>query len=199
MKTLILLLTLTSSIFALTINDSLLKVHATLVPKIYLMDYKFKDKLQNNTITIAIMYEANEYRDAKELQKKIQNKYKNGIKSYKIEATLVNYRNIQTARANIYYLLPSKSKEIKSVVKKAASENALTFSYLKDDLKYGVMISLNVSKKIKPLLNLKAIKENKIALRPVLIDISTIYLPNLGSTNELLNRRDFNFYRTYLA
>jgi len=199
MRTLLLVLMLASSLFALSINDSLLKVHATLVPKIYLMDYKFKDKLKNSTITVAIMYERNDYKYAKKLKVLIEDRYKNGIKNYSVHAELVNYKNIKNSEANIYYLLPSKSKEIKAVVKKAASNGALTFSYLNDDLKHGVMISLNVSKKIKPLLNLEAIKRHKITLRPVLINISTIYKRELGSSDPILEIRGFNFYRVYEA
>jgi len=199
MKALLLLLIITSSLFALSINDSLLKVHATLVPKIYLMDYKFKDKLKNNTITIAIMYERNDYRDAKKLKGFIEDKYKDGIKSYKVQAKLVNYENITSSEANIYYLLPSKIHLVKAVVKKAATNGALTFAYLNEDLKHGVMISLNVSKKIKPLLNLEAIRIHKIVLRPVLINISTIYTRELGSRIPLLEIRGFNFYRVYQA
>jgi len=199
MKAFILLLTLVSSIFAFSINESLLKVHATLLPKIYLMDYKFKDKIKDNTISIAILYHENEYRDAKKLKGLIQNRYRDGIKSYTVSPKLVNYKNIQTAEANIYYLFPTRSKEIREVVKKAATSDALTFSYQRDDLKHGVMISLNVSKKIKPLLNLEAIRTHKIALRPVLINISTIYSQDLGSIKEHLEIRGLNFYRIYKA
>jgi len=199
MKAILLFLILTSSIFALSINDSLLKVHATLVPKIYLMDYKFKDKLKNNTIIIAIMYERHDYKHAKKLQELIESRYKDGIKHYNVAAKLVNYKNIANTEANIYYLLPSNSKIIKKVVDKAASRDALTFSYLNDDLKHGVMISLNVSKKIKPLLNLEAIKTHKITLRPVLINISTIYKSDLGSSLQPLELRGFNFYRVHTS
>lgn len=164
------------------------------------MDYKFKDKLKNNTISIAIMYKGNQYQDAKRLKVMMENRYANGIKSYQVQAKLVKYKNIKTAEANIYYLLPTKSKEIKAVVKKAATNHALTFAYNRDDLKHGVMISLNVSKKIKPLLNLKAIKIRKIALRPVLIDISTIYIHNEeGSSIDHSNIRGFNFSRVNQA
>jgi len=197
MKILLLLLSLISSVFALSINDTLLKVHATLVPKIYLMDYKFQDKLKNNTITIAIMYHGNDYRDAKKLKNLILSRYENGIKSYKVEPKIVNYKEIQRVEANIYYLLPTVSQEIKEVVKKADTNDALTFSYLRDDLKHGVMISLNVSKKIKPLLNLSAIKSHKIVFRPVLIDISTIYNKDLESTLHDISIKDFHFYRVY--
>lgn len=188
-----------TSLFALTINESLLKIHATLVPKIYLMDYKFKDKLKDNSISIAIVYKDNEYSDAKNLKVMIQNRYKNGIQSYTIHPVLVNYKDIKNADANVYYLFPASKKEILSVIKKASIGHALTFSYHQDDLKYGVMISLNISKKIKPLLNLDAIKEHNIALRPVLIDISTIYLKDLESRHKLLNIQGFYNYSVMQA
>jgi len=175
MKILLILLIIVGHLFSTTINESLLKVHATLIPKISLMDYKFQEKIQNNTIVIAIMYKDSEYKNAKSLKNKIDSRYKDGIKSYKIEANLVSYRDVKKATANIYYIFPTQESDIKKTIDQANINGALTFSYLKDDLKHGVMISLNVSKKIKPILNLDAIKIHKIAFRPVLIDISTIY------------------------
>jgi len=190
MKLLILLFLISSSLFSFTINESLLKIHATLVPKLYLMDYKFQDKLKENTISIALVYNENEYHDARDLQRMINSRYKNGIKTYKVKAILVTYKKISSINANVYYLFPANKKEVQHVISKANLNNALTFAYLKDDLKYGVMISLNISKKIKPLLNLEAIKRHNIALRPVLIDISTIYL-KASQSKEFLKIRSF--------
>lgn len=199
MKTILLFLTLISSLFALSINESLLKVHSTLVPKIYLMDYKFKDKVKDNAIAIAIMYKENEYKDAKRLKGMIENKYKDGIRGYKVKPELVKYKDIKTTEVNIYYLFPTNSEEIKEVVNKASTVDALTFAYNRDDLKHGVMISLNVSKKIEPLLNLEAIQTNRITFRPVLIDISSIYINNLDSVLKQINLRGSYFYRIYQA
>jgi len=197
MKIFLLLIAIVSSIFGVTINQSLLKVHATLVPKISLMDYKFQEKLKNSTITIAILYNDSEYKDAKSLKMKIDVRYKKGIKSYKVESKLISYKNVNNAEANIYYLFPAKEKDIKRTVTQANKNSALTFSYLRDDLKYGVMISLSVSKKIKPILNLDAIRTYNIALRPVLIDISTIYINNTKSILDHLDIRGFNDFKIY--
>ena len=197
MKSILLLITLTSSIFALSINSSLLKIHATLVPKIYLMDYKFKNKLKNNTITIAIMYKNRNYQEAKEFRNMIQNRYSDGIKTFKVKPFLVNYKDVTTSSANIYYLFPTDTNNIKKVIKKANSNQALTFSYLKDDLKHGVMISLSVSKKIKPLLNLDAIKSHQIVLRPVLVNISSIFIYDKGSSYNQLKIHGLYEYILY--
>ncbi|MDQ7068682.1 MAG: YfiR/HmsC family protein [Sulfurimonas sp.] len=200
MKAILLLLTLSFSVFALSINDSLLKVHATLVPKIYLMDYKFKDKIHNNTISIAILYQQKEYRSAKKLKKLIESKYKDGLNSYKVEAKLVNYSNTNLAEANVYYLFPAKKSNIKKAIRRASIDNSLTFAYQKEDLQYGVMISVDISKRIKPLLNLEAISMNNITLRPVLIKISTIYIMDLDSRLKNLDIRGFYlFLPMYLA
>jgi len=180
--------------FGFNINESLLKVHATLVPKISLMDYQFKDKLKNNAITIAIMYKDSEYKDALSLKKKIDSRYKDGIKSYGVSSKIVPYRDIESTKVNIYYLFPARTADIKRAIKQAKTNSALTFSYLKDDLRHGVMISLNISKKIKPILNLNAIKTNNIAFRPVLIDISNIYMQETTQVIDNLKIRGFNDY-----
>jgi hypothetical protein len=115
------------------------------------------------------------YKDAKLLKKQINSRYANGIKSFSIETKLYTYSDINRIDANIYYLFPSSKKSIQKAVQKAQSNKAITFSYLKEYLEYGVMISIDVSKKIKPILNLTAIKDNNIMMRPILLDISTIY------------------------
>jgi len=175
MKIILLLIAFVSSIFGFSINESMIKVHSVLVPKILLMDYRIQDKLTKSTIEIAIMYNNAEYKYAKSLKNRIDARYKNGIKTYKISTKLISYKDIKNVKANLYYLFPSSKKDIKNTIKQAHNNNALTFSYLKDDLKYGIMISLNISKKIKTVLNLDAIKKYEISLRPMLIEISNIY------------------------
>ena len=197
MKKLILILIFSVSSFALSIDNSLLKVHATLVPKLYLMDYKFKEKIANKTIKINIFYTSNEYLKAKELKSLMTHRYKNGLKGYKLDVKLVKYSALNKPKANIYYLFPSVTKDIKNVVQEAKLYNALTFSYQNEALKYGVMISLNISKKLKPLLNLKAIQTNNIVFRPVLIDISAIYNKDFGSNLKYLNIKNLLIKNVY--
>jgi hypothetical protein len=139
------------------------------------MDYQFQKKLVNETVDIAIVYKEIDYQNANKLKQMIEVRYRDGIRHYQVHPFLVQYKNIKKSRANVYYIFPATKKEILSVIKEADIYSSLTFSYAKEDLKYGVMISLNISKKIRPLLNLESIKKHHIAIRPVLIDISTIY------------------------
>ncbi|NPA58940.1 MAG: YfiR family protein [Epsilonproteobacteria bacterium] len=172
MKFLLIISILFSTIFAININESLLSIHATLVPKIPLMDYKFREKLDNDAIKIIIYHDRATYKSAKLLKKKIDKKYKDGINKHKIETKLISYNKKQSLKANIYYLLPSTKSNIKKALHYAKENNAITFSYSKSTLSDGCMISLNIGKRVKPIINLEAIKSGKISLRPVLLDIS---------------------------
>lgn len=199
MRYFLILFTLTYSLFGVTINDSLLKIHATLVPKIYLMDYKYKEKIDNNSIVIALVYKDSDYKNALSLKNKIKLKYGGGIKSYKIEVKLIPYSKIDRSDANIYYLFPSTSENIKKVIQKANENQALTFSYLNNDLRYGVMASLKMGNKVKPLLNLDAIKLHNISFRPILLNISSIFSQTSNNAIENLKIKGSYNYESYLA
>lgn len=175
MKFILLLLFLTYSLFGININESLLSVHATLVPKIPLMDYKFQEKVPQKTIHIVIFYDKNDYRNAKLFEKKIHAKYDKGIKEYPIKTTLHVYNKKQAPLANLYYLLPSNKKNISNVIKMGAKNSIITFSYSPKDLADGAMISLLIGTKVQPIINLKALKANSITFRPIFLKISTIY------------------------
>jgi len=197
MRLLLIFFILTSSIFALSINDSLLKIHATLLPKITLMDYELKNKLINDSITIAIVYNKKEYKSAVSLRNKIDTKYQNGIKNHSIKTKIVLYKSIKNTKANIYYLFPSNKKNIKNVIDIAKENQALTFSYLKDNLKSGVMISINIGERVQPIINIDAIRTAHINLRPVLLSISTIYKQDV--VNLLINFKSTQIKPIYLA
>jgi len=188
MRYIFLLSFLISFSFAFSINDSLLKIHAVLLPKIYLMDYNFKNKIKDNTITIAILYDANSYRNAVSLDEKIKDRYKNKIQDYNVKTVLLPYNKVSTFNANLYYLFPSNIKNIKRTVKKAKEVKALTFSYLNNDLKDGIVLSLEIGKKVKPIINLNAAKSADITFRPVLLKISNIYTSKDNNTFSVGNK-----------
>ena len=186
MRQIITFLLLISVVFASNIDDSVLKVHATLLPKIYLMDYNFQSKLIDDTIKISLVYKAKDYKSAQSLKSKILSRYTKGIKSYKIAVKLLRYHDLKDKKSNIFYLFPASDREIEYAVATAKRSNALTFSYLSNDLNNGVMISLAIGKNVKPILNLNAIKANNINLRPVLIGISTIFVKAIPKKEFIL-------------
>ncbi|MCF6340235.1 MAG: YfiR/HmsC family protein [Sulfurimonas sp.] len=196
MKFIFILLLQINLLLALSINDSLLKIHATIVPKISLMDYEFKEKIENNSINIAIYYNKAHYKNALSLKKQIYTKYKSGIRNYNINVKLFSYKNLdkQKYKATIYYLFPATKDQISEQIKNASVNKSLTFSYLESDLKYGVMLSVKIGANVKPIINLEAIKANGITLRPILLDISLIYRKLSKKLNFLQDISEINYY-----
>ena len=142
------------------------------------MDYDLKTKINKNTIFITLFYNQSDYKSAQSLKQNIETKYEDGLGKYSLSIKLVLYseKNIDNLNSNLYYLFPATKKEIQEVLKVAKKTKALTFSYNDDDLKYGVMSSVLIATKVKPILNLDAIKSNDITLRPILLKISKIYI-----------------------
>ncbi len=175
MKYIIIFFLIFNFLHGATINNSVLNIHATLVPKLSLMDYQLEQKLDNNAIYIAIYYSNLNYKSAKFLKTRINLKYKNGLKKFKVKTKLIPYSDKKTILANIYYLFPTSDSNVKNILKNAIAVGALTFSYSKNMLSLGSMISIDIGAKVKPIINLDAIKTNEISLRPVLLNISEIY------------------------
>jgi len=161
--------------FGAIINESILKIHATLLPKITFMDNDFDHKVQNQEISILIYYNENDYSSALALKDAIAKKYKDGIKGYTITSTLQKYNTNKTPHATIIYLFPSTSKNITTLTKYATQKKQLTFAYSKDDLALGVLFALTIGSDVKPIVNLDIMKESGINLRPTLLKIAKRY------------------------
>lgn len=175
MKKLLVLLLLYSHLFSFSIDESVLNIHATLLPKLALMDLKYQEKLKDGSLNIVIFYSKRNLISAKYLRRDILTSYPNGIKKSPIKVRLCPYRHVQTIKANIYYLMPATKEKMKKVLLLAQKNKILTFSYSKDDLAHGSILALNIGKKVKPIINLKALKESNISIRDVLLKISTVY------------------------
>lgn len=176
MKIFLLLLITNIVISASSINKSILEVHATILPKIFLLEYNYKKLIKNDSITITILHDNSDYKNALYLKDTIDKKYLQ-LNSYPLEIILTSYNDLINASkaTNILYMLPSKTDNIIKAIKIAKTYKALTFSYKNSDLKNDVMISISNKIKTKPILNLNAIKNSRISFKPILLSISEIY------------------------
>ena len=158
-------------------DNAILKVHATILPKIVFMDYNFKQKIYDDKVLITLICDRSYNSEAIKFKQMIENKYKNGINGYTIDIKVVNYENIKTdiAKSTIYYLFPISENEIRKVVKILQDSEVMIFSSDKNDLSFGSDISINIGKKIKPILNMGSLKKKNIRLHSALINISEIY------------------------
>jgi len=158
-------------------DNDILKVHATILPKIIFMDYNFKKKIYKNKILIALVCDKNHYNEAIKFRELIYKKYTNEINGYKLQIDIINASDIKENhdKKSIYYLFPTITSEIIQIINTLKNSNAIVFSFDKKDLQYGSNISLNIGKKIRPILNMASLKKKNISLASSLINISEIY------------------------
>lgn len=168
---------LTLPLFPQSYNEHILKIEANIIPRIILMDYKFKEKLSDGKIAIDVVYDPIDLPHAKRIKKFIEAKYPMGIKGYPIHITLTPYRMLaeQPHRATLYYLMDSDAGTITKTVAQSRKNRVLVFTHDSQNLKYGAHVSLRIDKKIVPYLNPASLKESGIALRPALLSISELY------------------------
>ena len=173
----VLFVSVTSTLLAEHLKDDLMRIHATLIPKIMMMDYDFKKRLVNNEISIAVVYENIQQKiDALALKRYINAKYPNGFQNHKINLEFISFKNIHLAKKHsLYYILPSSENAIRDVLNTTNKQEALSFSYNNEDLKYGVMLSVKITNKVKPIINVDALKETDVTVRPVLLKVAEIY------------------------
>ncbi len=161
---------------AVNLRDDLLRIHANLLPKTVLMDYKFEQKLQEKTISIGLLCRTNNFFYARQLQKYLTEKYKNGISGMGVTVQIFEYDDAEAFLfpATLYYLLPTSAEQIRETLQKIPA-NRLTFVYDPRDLQYGAHIGLHIGRQIRPIINIDALKTDGITLRPAIIKISELY------------------------
>lgn len=177
MKFFIVLFILSNLLYSKTINDSLLEIHATIMPKVLLLEHNVENKIIDNKINITIAYENNNYKDMKFLQKAIELKYPEGLSGYKIEVNSMNYKEFTKCdnATNILYIFPSSKDNIDKLITLFRQCSVITFASQQEYLKNNAMISIDVGKKVKPIVNLNAVKASGISFKPVLLSISKVY------------------------
>jgi hypothetical protein len=147
------------------------------MPKVLLLEKNIEQKLKNNTINITLVYEKNNYKDMKYLTQEIRREYPNGISGYNIKIVQQEYGLINKCDPNIdiLYIFPSSKDNIKNLIQIYSRCKAITFASNKEYLKEGAMISIDVGKTVKPIVNLVAVKNSGITFKPVLLSISKVY------------------------
>lgn len=186
-------------IFSLTLKaddlkDDLLRIHATIIPKMMMMDYNFEERLIDRSISIAIVYDNNhQKKDAGALVRYIKAKYPHGFQHHKITLEFYSYKKIASAKKHtLYYLLPASEARIKNALTVAQNQKALSFAYRDDDLKYGVMFSIKITNNVKPVINVDALKNTDVTLRPILMKVADIYYQTSLTEMKIYGHYAFN-------
>ena len=145
-KIIFLYLALVNLAFAYNYDDILLKAQASIFPKIMLLDKKLENKLVDGQIVYTIVHDKSDYQTALEIKTFINNKYNGYIGKYSYKINLVNLSDLSyNTKASSFYVL-NADNSIKEVAKIAKDKWIISFSYVINNLKKGLMFSLSIEK-----------------------------------------------------
>jgi len=142
MRTLILILMLSSLAFGFNYKDVLIKAQISIFPRILLLDKEVESKLINGKVVFTVVYEDSDHDTALDIAKKIDESYKGKFQEYEYIINTVKFSDLnKQTQATAFYTLNS-SKHIAKVANIAKEKGIVAFAYDTNNLKEGLLFSL---------------------------------------------------------
>jgi len=167
---LFLLLFVVVSVFAFDsmVQEKVVTLEAKLFPKIVKIDLNYKKKLINGKIIMALVYDTKRNEKLAEIFKKV---IESGTES---EIKIVMLPLNKISKNFTAYVLFLNPYNVKHFLKKGQN-NKLVFAYDSFLLSKGAMISLEIGQKVKPIININALKRSGIKINPLFVKLSKVY------------------------
>ena len=162
MRILLLILMLSSLVFAYSYKSVLLDAQVSIFPRIILLDKKVEEKLIDGKVVFTIVYDDRDYETALSIVNKIDESYKGKFGKYNYIIDLVKFSDLtKDTKATAFYMLNS-SDSIAKVVQVAKEKRIAAFAYDTNNLKHGLLFSLVLEKSTVLYLNKDSLQSNKM-------------------------------------
>jgi len=160
------------SLHASEYDQLLLRAQAVMYPKIILLDKGIKDKIKDNTISLSIVYNTEEVKQAKEFKKMIDDKHKSKLGTYKLDVILLNTDKLSASTISTsYYIFDASGNKKRNIISQATDNNRICFSYNYKDFSFNTLIGLLLKEKTYIYLNKSVIKDYSIKFVPIFYKI----------------------------
>ena len=174
MRILTLIIFLCSFLGAYEYDKLLLRAEAYTFPKIVIMDKNYRQKLNYNTVEIAILYEPIDKLVAIELKSMIKNKFGTKISASELVIKLVEFEKIDKIYS-AYIALKSKKSTLEEVSSMSREQGRILFAYDYQDLKRGALVSLVIENYTSLYMSKKEIKNSKIDFNSAIFSIVRLW------------------------
>ena len=152
----------------------LLRAQAYTFPKIVVLDKNYRQKLNKNSVEVAILYERIDKLVAMNFKNMIKEKFASTISSSALEVTLVEFDKLDK-KYSAYIALKSKKSSIERVATLATAQGRMMFVYDSNDLKHGALVSLVIEDETSLFMNKKEIKRSKIDFNTAIFSIVRLW------------------------
>ena len=163
------------SLFASDYDHLLLRAQASMFPKIILLDKNLEDKTIDSALSLAIVYDNKELKEARVVKKLVDDKYKGKLGKYKFNVNLINIDDFRdTDSSSAYYLFSSSGVKKQEVILHAINHNCISFSYNYKDFTEKTLISLFLKEKTYIYINKATVAQYNIKFAPIFYRIAKV-------------------------
>jgi len=167
-----LLLLLIPLILFADVDEKLVKIESKLFSKIIFLDYDYQQKLQNDQVTIEILYDTKANRYIAEHFVKVLNQQR--VFGKTIRAWAVDIRSMIDQHIPTAYIVVLKSDQGVMISQQLIKKKRLLFAYRPDLIQYA-MVTIEMRHRIVPFINPKLLKLGGIELRPIIFKVAKVY------------------------
>lgn len=174
LRSLVLLLLLLSSIlFAKQYDTRIMTIEAKLFPKIALLEQHIKNN-PSKILSIVILANEIDLNAAENFKTKIISNYPDPISNKQIVVNILKLEQLKDNPPDAIIVLSHEEKKLKEIASWANKNKIVSFVYDPSYFKYGYLASIYVGKTTKPNLNKKTILEYNFIFDPYLLQLSKI-------------------------
>jgi hypothetical protein len=173
----IVILLLASDIYANHDVQARLEIGINILPSVIAanMRWNIEEKYKQQPITLFIIYDENRKlaRDALSKLTRIKK-----IRGHRVKKEIVSMSEIlssTTDENSVLFIVEPLFENSERAIEFSRSHQSLLFSPFKGDVEKGVMTGFDVTNKVLPAVNLKALKESNIRLKAFFLRIAVSY------------------------
>lgn len=174
MRLLLLSLILVSFVSA----SSELQVYAKLFPKILAYDYNLHNKLQDNSVSIGIVYDEHSLEEAKQLEQLIRT-LNPEVNGFPLKTVLIDTATFTLSPPQVSALLlmgnPDDEAYYAAVRTFAVRKSIIVFALRMKDLERYATIGLFFGKSVRPIINKKLMIESNIRMKTTFLKFARVY------------------------
>ncbi len=157
-------------------HESLLQVYAKVLPKILVINQPSEISLEQ--ITICILHEAGDERNAEALKTLMLAQYPNGVGNVALHVDIRTFDAVGSCGdITAVMLLQGNTETIRSVLSHTRGNRLFSAAYDASALREGAIFSLDIETRVRPYLNIGAAKQSRVPINGALLRISRIYQP----------------------
>jgi len=171
----LLFLFMSLNLMADIVDPLLLKIHASVFPKIMLLDKDIKNKLNDDKVVLSIVYTSDHKQHALELKRMVDFEYNNRLDSYGFEVRIIDKNQFYSdSESTAYYIFDALELFKDAHLVQDNKLQRIHFGYNYKEVNSNILITLMVKEKVYIYLNRDAKNLASIRFNPIFYKIAKL-------------------------